>query len=86
VGCNATIYYPNKTIWTGPTAMTQGGTAGSWYLTWTAPNITGNYEEYTACSVNPGNKIVGAGSSFHVSQALTDIVENQNNPIAKIIS
>ena len=105
-GCNVTIYYPNKTIWVNDVAMTQGGTSGSWYYTWTAPAITGSYEEYAQCGISP-NKIVGAGSSFHVSEALTNInanttatgktvndinstvsqiLNNQNQPIATIIS
>jgi hypothetical protein len=85
-GCNATIFYPNKTIWANAVVMTQGGTAGSWYYDWTAPNITGNYEEYVQCAVNPSNRLVGAGSSFHVSQALTDLTNALGDPVARIIS
>lgn len=85
-GCNVTIWYPNKTIWVDTQAMTQGGTAGSWYYTWTAENVTGSYEEYAVCTVGAANKEVGAGSSFHVSEALTTIIANQNEPVAKIIS
>lgn len=84
-GCNVTIYYPNKTIWVNAVAMTQGGTAGSWYNGWTSPMISGNYEEYTQCGVAP-NKILGAGSSFHVSDALTYLYNDTTNPSARIIS
>lgn len=82
--CNITIYYPNKTIWIDSQAMTQGGTTGSWYYDWTAPNVTGVYEEYALCLVQ--NKLVGAGSSFHVSQPLTELYDASQSPRAVIIS
>jgi len=86
--CNVTIWYPNKTIFVNNQAMTQGGSAGSWYYTFTTPfTQTGVYEEYVSCQVTlpAGVRTLGAGSSFHVSQTLTMLNET-SSAIAKIIS
>lgn len=83
-GCNVTIWYPNKTLFVSNTPMTQGGTLGSWFNNWVAPSTSGNYEEYVNCSVS--GRIIGAGSSFHVSDALTALYNTTQEPVARILS
>jgi hypothetical protein len=84
--CQNYVYFPNKTIWVNNVSMVQGGTDGSWYDEWTTPNVTGNYEEYVECSVGASGRLVGAGSSFHVSETLTELADALGLPVARIIS
>jgi len=76
-GCNVSIWYPDKTLFVDNQPMTQGGATGSWYYKFTTPfDQIGVYEEYVNCNVTlPGgmHKMIGLGSSFHVSEALTTI-------------
>jgi len=86
--CNVTIYSPNKSIFVDNQAMTQGGAPGSWYYTFTTPfTQIGVYEEYVICQATlpAGTRILGAGSSFHVSQTLTMLNETASVQI-RIIS
>jgi len=79
--CNVTVYYPDKTKFIDNQAMTQGGAPGSWYYTFTTPfTQIGVYEEYVICGVTlpAGQRTIGAGSSFHVSQTLTMINETSS--------
>jgi len=76
--CNVTVYYPNKTVFINNQSMTEGGAPGSWYYEFTTPfTQIGVYEEYVVCQVTlPGGpRLIGAGSSFHVSQTLTMLNE-----------
>jgi hypothetical protein len=76
--CNVTIYYPNKAVFVNNTPMTQGGAPGSWYYSFTTPfDQIGVFEEYVVCKVTlaAGPRLLGAGSSFHVSQTLTMLNE-----------
>lgn len=75
--CNVTIYYPNKSPFVTNVAMTQGGATGSWYYNTNPDTQIGVYEEKVNCGVTTvsGARTIGAGSSFHVSQALTLINE-----------
>jgi len=87
-GCNVTIYNPDKTIFVDNKPMTAGGAPGSYYYTFTTPfTQIGVYEEYVTCSVTlpSGNRLIGAGSSFHVSQTLTMLNETASAQ-ARIIS
>ena len=82
--CNVTIYYPDKTVFVDNQPMTQGGGAGSWYYKFTTPfTQIGVYEEYVTCGITlpSGTKILGAGSSFHVSQTLTLVNETASAQI-----
>jgi len=75
--CNITIGYPNGSVWINNQPMTQSGiTAGTWRYQFTTPfTAYGVYEEYVVCKIPTARGVVtrGAGSSFHVSQALTTI-------------
>jgi len=76
--CNVTVYYPDKTVFIDNQPMTQGGAPGSWYYVFTTPfTQIGVYEEYVVCQVTlpAGPRLIGAGSSFHVSQTLTMLNE-----------
>jgi len=76
--CNVTVYYPDKTVFIDNQPMTQGGAPGSWYYIFTTPfTHIGVYEEYVVCKVTlpAGPRLIGAGSSFHVSQTLTMLNE-----------
>jgi hypothetical protein len=86
--CNTTIYNPDKTVLVNNTAMTQGGSPGSWYYGFTTPfTQIGVYEEYVKCQVTlpAGVRTLGAGSSFHVSQTLTMLNETASAQI-RIVS
>jgi len=87
--CNVTIWYPDKTVFVDNQAMTQGGSSGSWYYSFTTPTTQiGVYEEYVTCSVilpTGRQRLLGAGSSFHVSQTLT-LVNETSSAIARILS
>ena len=76
--CNVTIYYPDKTVFVNNQPMTQGGAPGSWYYSFVTPfDQIGVFEEYVVCRVTlpAGPRLLGAGSSFHVSQTLTMLNE-----------
>ena len=77
-GCNVTIYYPDKTVLVDNQPMTKGGAPGSYYYSFITPfTQIGVYEEYVVCQVTlpAGPRLLGAGSSFHVSQTLTLVNE-----------
>jgi hypothetical protein len=82
--CNVTIYYPNKAVFVNNQPMTQGGAPGSWYYQFTTPfDQIGVFEEYVVCQVTlpAGPRLLGAGSSFHVSQTLTMVNETASAQI-----
>jgi len=81
--CNATIWYPNKTVLVLNTSMTSGGASGSYYYNWTAPDVYGIYEQYAECKIQ--NKIIGNSKASHVSEALSQI-NTTDNPVAIVIS
>jgi len=80
--CNATIWYPNKTVFALNVSMIVGGADGSYYYGWTAPDTFGIYEQYAECKIN--GKVIGNSKASHVSEALSQI--NETEPVAIVIS
>jgi hypothetical protein len=64
-GCNASIYYPNKTAYISNYSMVSSGASGNSYMSFTVPNVTGIFE-YQAKCVAMGRLQV-ASKSFHVN-------------------
>jgi len=81
--CYATILYPDKTIFLNQT-MSQTP-FGSFYVTFTVPNVTGIYETYAICDVQVcvlpyicyTRHMIRSGS-FKVSPLLTQLTEIEN--------
>ena len=69
--CNATIIYPDKSVWLLDQAMSSSSIAGNYYLTVTIPNVLGVYEYSFDCDVNLYGKpySLKKSSSFFVSIA-----------------
>lgn len=76
--CNVTIYNPSKVAIETNQPMVSGGATGSWYYNFTTASDIGVYEEQVYCKVTSPNKVIGAGSSFHVQQTLTMLNETSS--------
>ncbi len=75
--CNATIYYPDKSVWINNVGMTSGGATGSWYSDFVTPYVSGVYEQWVQCGVplGAGERLIENSKSFHVSEPLTMLNE-----------
>jgi len=74
--CTATILYPNKTTYLGPSLMTAGGISGDFYYNFTTPaGPEGVYEYQAICYYNP-NKNASVTNSFHLSSAFSSVLGN----------
>jgi len=82
--CNATIVYPNKTVYLMlDQLMTASSIQGNYYTTFQIPSVSGIYEEYVVCEVNVSGtmKTTKTSSSFHVSPIL-DLFTNISSQIS----
>ena len=81
--CNATIFYPNGTIYLH-TSLAYDSNIQLYKASFTIPNETGTYFELAKCKVLfPGNrpKILYARSSFYVSTGLYEVKKQIENLI-----
>lgn len=85
--CNATIVYPNKTIWLVDQPMSTSSIAGNYYHTVTIPDVLGVYEYSFDCiaQLNGRPYPLSSSSSFHVSvgyqkfQQILDLIDDLNS-------
>lgn len=68
--CNATVYYPNKTVFLTNVNMNPTAIAGNYYLNFTPPAEEGIYEEFVNCSYGSPQRFATTSESFHVNPAL----------------
>jgi F0F1-type ATP synthase membrane subunit b/b' len=67
--CQATVLYPDKSVYVNNQSMSQSGVAGNWYRTDSVPDIEGTYEQQVTCNYGSG-KTIKTSNSFHVNPAL----------------
>jgi methyl-accepting chemotaxis protein len=83
VSCDLTVYYPNKSIHI-TSRMDYSAVPGNYYHNFTAPDITGIYEEYIRCTY--AFRELAISSSFHINPALNTVMELSQDELERYTS